>query len=111
MTELQLQVITQENWEERLWQTVETDLDWTGQNGVGYASEEAINKGFESDYHFALSEGKSKFGSNWKKVVDYVLGEFVENPTNEDYYDVLGYDSMVVGESLVFCFIAQSVEN
>lgn len=98
--------ITRENWETEIRELFSGDADWNGENGLEYTSEEAKKSGFESDLDYDVHYAKKKFTS-LKERVDYVLTSYISDPRNEEYYDVLLVDEVVIDENtVVACLVA-----
>lgn len=97
---LQTVLVTVENFEQLMWELFEEDNDFNGNNGRGYTSDEATEKGFSSDLQYAIETTES---FKLEKRIDNVARYFKK--LNKGYYDIIEYDLMEVSEGIVFSII------
>ncbi len=95
-----LTVITEGNYREELLSLVNTDEDFTGFNGLDYTSEEAIKKGFTSDFDYALSIAEATSKDLFELAGIFIEG-FKGNKANQSYYDFIAGDVMRVNGAVV----------
>ncbi len=83
-----------------LWEMV--DADFSGENGIKYASEETIKAGFDSNYAAAFHCASEMYGDDMVKIIDYVLKENY----GQQYYYENSHSTIKVNDNKVFVSLA-----
>lgn len=98
-----------------LLQLVESDCDFNGENGLGYVSDEAKAKGYESEAEYSADFFIEEFlwGENYKddKRIEKTIENYIDDWFRSDtsYYALHDYTITFIGErgcviSVAYCY-------
>lgn len=79
--ELNMAVITQENYQKDLRDFFNFDNDYNGSNGLDYVTEEAIEAGFQSDLQHDISLGLEK-EKTFTNLIQFVIALYLTHQTD-----------------------------